>query len=114
MKLIFILFIITFFVVFFIAKFINYSTRVVDAEKKILQANIYDNILETYSVSNAGIINSLLSSKNSPIRPENVTFIDGVMKSINGHLDTDLPECKLINLRDVVIDNSSEDTNGSC
>jgi|GEM_PF-4135676 len=113
MKLMLLFFTVTFFVVFFVAKLINYSARVVDAEKKILRAEICDDILKGYSITNAGIINSVLSSKNSPVRPENLSFSDGIMKYVCDNTDASLPECRLINLKDVVIDRSSEGAHGA-
>lgn len=113
MKIILFVFAIIFSVVFFVSKLMNYSTRIVDAENRILRSNICDSIMNNYSISNAGFVNSILSSKNSPVRSEGISFFDGVMKGLGGCADADLPECKLIDLKDVVIDQTSEGGNGS-
>ena len=96
-----------------LAKFINYSTSLVSSEKHALRSNITAEMLTKFSVRNAVTVNTSLSCKNGPVRPQHESFYDGIISEIAKAHNPELPECKLMDIRSFVIDNLAEDTNGA-
>lgn len=96
-----------------LSKFVNYSTRLVSAEKNILRKNISAEMLSQFSMNNAITVNTSLSCKNGPVRPKHESFYDGILTEITKAHDPELPECNLMDIRSFVIDNYAEDANGT-
>lgn len=96
-----------------LAKFINYSTHLVTSDRNVLRSHIAADMLTNYSMRNAVTVNTSLSCKNGPVRPQHETFHDGILSEIKKTPDPELPECKLMDIRSFVVDNFAEDTNGT-
>lgn len=113
MKLAVIISVLVLAVVVLLAKVINYSTRLVSSDKCVSRSKITAEVLANYSVRNAVMVNTSLSCKNGPVRPQHETFYDGILSEIAKTHNPELPECKLMDIRSFVVDNFAEDTDGT-